>query len=184
MTTITIDGNVHDVYSNVAEAEIYLGARLGADAWNNATTVNKEKALVTSTRIMDRHIWKGERTAPAPGQPLEWPRTGVTDKYGNDLSSVTVPTQVFTGSQELALALLRDATVQDGNGRSVKSLKVAGDMDVEFIGVGSQSVWPQAVRELLEQFMDKNIAGESFGTDEVSIMDDDAEKSELAEAFK
>lgn len=186
MTTITIGGASYDVYSSVAEALVYFQASMDSVEWAAVSNANKEIALVAATRMIDRQVWMGARTAVISTQKLEWPRTDITDKAGLARSSSTVPVEIVTASQELAMRIHRDKSVQEstGGGDEVKSLR-ADTVDVEFFGSGGRaSIWPQLVTELVEQFMLKNLTSTATGTDGTSSFDDDADNSELNEGFQ
>jgi len=81
-------------YCTVAEAEVYFSGRLGADAWDDAVSTDKSKALITATRMIDRLNYIGIRTSEL--QSLQFPR--------NDDTSI--PTDIKNATCELALALL------------------------------------------------------------------------------
>lgn len=48
-------------YATVAEADAYFVTRLYADVWVNSTSQNKQKALATAARIIDRLNFQGEK---------------------------------------------------------------------------------------------------------------------------
>jgi hypothetical protein len=108
---------VNASYATVEYAEDYFKFRLNSDAWNEAETDDKCKALVTATRCIDRLNFAGLRTydynrllpiefripiprelapSPLPGQTLEFPRNGDT----------TIPQDIMDATCEQALALL------------------------------------------------------------------------------
>ena len=181
MAVITIGANDYDAYSDVATATVYFGARIDSQEWTDATADEKGIALVSSTRMLDRWTWTGEQTVS--GQPLEFPRTGLADKYGTVVTSAAYPAQIITACQELALSLLKDAAVQTQGGRQVKSLR-AENVAVVFAGTDTSKKLPPIVGELVNQFLLWSSAGEAYGTDEASSFDDDAQKSELSEGYK
>jgi hypothetical protein len=59
-------------YVSVVEADSYFADRLFADAWNNATPQQKEQALVTACRSLERQIWIGSKKVT--DQPMQFPR--------------------------------------------------------------------------------------------------------------
>lgn len=59
-------------YVTTEEAVAYFGERLGADAWDGASEIDRTKALATATRVIDRQIFKGRKADP--DQVLSFPR--------------------------------------------------------------------------------------------------------------
>lgn len=57
MATITIDGNEYFSYADEDTADEYLAASSGATAWRAAATIDKQRALVSATRFLDRLKW-------------------------------------------------------------------------------------------------------------------------------
>lgn len=149
-------GALANSYDTVANATTYFTGRLGADAWTDATNDQKAQALISATRMIDRQRWAGTRSTDFPYSELQWPRDGVTDKYGDAVDGDTLPDDLVTGFYELALALLEDEAVQDtpAGGSNTKRVK-AGSVEVEFFRptLGAVGRFPQIVQELLSQFL-------------------------------
>lgn len=154
-------GAAANSYASVSDADAYFATRLGASGWTSLTgsagTDTKGQALITATRMIDRQRWAG---VPATGNnvnsSLAWPRSGVTDKYGDAVTSTGLPTDLVIGCEELALSLLEDESVQDtvAGGSNTKRVK-AGQVEVEFFRptLGVLGRFPQVVQELLSQFL-------------------------------
>jgi hypothetical protein len=100
--TVVVSSNPYDVYANAEQADLYLQANFLAAAWFDLTLDQKGQLLVTATRLFDRQCWLGEKTEE--NQPLQWPRTGITDIEDN-----IVPQGIIDGSIEMAFAIF------DGN---------------------------------------------------------------------
>jgi hypothetical protein len=81
-------------YCTVDEAQSYFDGRLNADAWDDASSANKEKSLIHATRLIERLNFKGEKTVDT--QDLQFPRD-------NDTS---IPDDIKYACSEIALALL------------------------------------------------------------------------------
>jgi len=127
-------GAAQIVYGTTAGADAYLKASShGATTWNALDSAAKQRFLINAARILERQAWIGAPTQtvnktnylaqPALTQPLQFPRTGLTDKNGVAVSSSTEPLQVTEASYELALSLAQsDATVltQAVQGSNVK----------------------------------------------------------------
>lgn len=132
----------------VQDADDYFGARLGATAWTGATTLQKQQALVTSARFLDRGmLWSGKKTSST--QPLQWPRDGAMCR-GDAVADGTIPDDIARGEFELALALLEDESIQDSSGSNQKRVK-AGSAEVEFFRPteGDAGRFPVPVQELV-----------------------------------
>lgn len=120
MPTITISGTLYEVYGNLASANSYFSAAVHGAPWAAASSSTRNQALVTATRVFERTAWQGaptepvDKTQPQPAdtQPLEWPRTGLSDMNDVEVPSDSIPQDVVDGSFEYALAVINDATVQ------------------------------------------------------------------------
>ncbi len=200
MPNITIGGTVHAVYDTKANADAYFSAASHGAPWSAASSSNRDQLLVTATRVFERESWLGSPTLPidksdfasqpSGTQPLEWARTGLTDKNDVAISSASIPQDVIDGYFEYALALLNDATVQtaDPTGSNVRvsksSQRVEGAITVstetQFFNptLGRSSPYPGIVMDLIGQFLE-GASGLTLsfvsGTDAVSAFADDAD---------
>lgn len=84
----------HYAYGTLAEAFNYFSGRLNSEAWEDSSTDDQKKSLVTATNIMDRLGYRGAKTVST--QPLQFPRSGDTD----------APTSIENACFEISLALL------------------------------------------------------------------------------
>lgn len=170
--TITIGSDTFSVYSHpttdpVADSDTYLAAKIGSN-WSTATTLQKQQALVSAARFMDRAVnWSGEKTVAA--QPREWPRDGA-NCGGESVTDGTTPDPIAFGQFEMADQLFLDSTVQDGTGTgsNVKKVK-AGSAEVAFfsptLGSAIDTRLPTAVNDLVSCYIEgATIVGGSFGT--------------------
>ena len=179
--TVTISGNVYDVYASRADCDVYFAASLSADAgWNlpAASGTTKDRALVQASRLFDVQPWQGTPTDLTTPQPLAWPRQNVVDKNGEQVPSSgagSFPEDLLIGFCELARAIIADPSIitttnTDDNTKRAK----AGQVEVEFFrppsSVGTISRFPQQVHEYIKQFLQgggklnfvSGINGESF----------------------
>lgn len=149
-------------YLDNSDADTYFADALHSAVWDAATEANQNKALVTATRMLDRQRWEGAKTGDP--QALQFPRTGLTDRDGNAVSSVTVPADVESATAELALALLTDADVQTtaNSGSNVEEVDAKG-VSVTFFRTDSTIAprFPAIVDELIAAFL---VGGAGFGT--------------------
>lgn len=103
MPTIEVNGTTHNVYADVSEADSYLSGRLYTDAWDDADEADKQAALITATRTIDRLTLVGR---PADDdQALAFPRT-IRATDGSDVDTDDIPQAVADATVEEALALL------------------------------------------------------------------------------
>ena len=138
MTVITIGTSMYDVYGTEAGLKSYLGGRLGADAYDNASGNDRKRAMVMAARWIDREKWQGTLTDSITPQPLAFPRTGITDCEGNAVGVSTIPDDVINASYELVLILLGDPTAasKSSQGGNIKSVG-AGSAQVSFFRAGA-----------------------------------------------
>lgn len=99
-------------YVTEAEAEIYMSDRVHAEDWEEFE--DKAKLLITSSSIIDWYIpWKG--LVATAIQSMQWPRTGVYDKFGNEFATTVIPTEVKIAVFEMALSSLEADRTADGD---------------------------------------------------------------------
>lgn len=172
MPTITVATNS---YITLANANTYMTATLQAAAWSALADATKEAALITAARMIDRQSWQGERATS--GQAMAWPRSGLTDREGNELSSSTVPQSVIDAQCELALLLSQDASIQSSTSSSQNIKRVqAGSASVEYFRAVAGGRFPTVVQELIGLWLGANSTGlitsMSSGTDVESFFED------------
>lgn len=173
VSTITIGSVVHSVYALTADpvqdADDHLGAQIGS-TWSTATTLQKQQALVSAVRFIDRAVnWTGAKSVSS--QPLEWPRDGASCD-GVAVTDGTIPDAFAAATFEMAQILFDDATVQasSGSGSNVKRVK-AGSAEVEFFTPTSgdpnlETRFPQIVNDLIGCYVEAatGLGSTSFGT--------------------
>jgi hypothetical protein len=188
ISTITIGADTFSVYAltadPVADADSYLAAKIGS-TWSTATTLQKQQALISAARFMDRAVlWSGDKTVAS--QPREWPRDNAVDGCNGDVAvpDGTTPDAIALGEFELADLLFLDASIQQGTGTgsNVKKVK-AGSAEVVFFtgtsGTSEETRLPTSVNDLVSCFIEgSEVAGFSWGTD-----DDDADPGYDADDF-
>lgn len=188
IATITISAVDYSVYAltsdAVADADDYLAAKIGS-TWSTGTTLQKQQALISAARMMDRAVlWSGDKTVAA--QDREWPRDGAVDGCNGDaaVTDGTTPDAIALGEFELADVLFLDATVASGTGTgsNVKRVKAEG-AEVEFFtgtaGTIDETRLPTVCNDLVNCFIEgSEVTSTSFGTD-----DDDADPGYAADDF-
>jgi hypothetical protein len=174
ISTITIGAVDYSVYALTTEAvddaDDYLAGKIGS-TWSTATDLQKQQALISAARFMDRAVlWSGEKTLDA--QPREWPRDGAVDgcSGGEAVPDGTTPDAIAHGEFELADQLFLDASIQLGTGTGSNVKKVeAGSAKVTFFtgtsGTSEETRLPTAVNDLVSCFIEgSDVAGFSWGT--------------------
>lgn len=81
-------------YLTAIDAQTYFDGRLNTDAWDNATSGNRDKALSMATQLIDRLNFLGERTSDT--QALQFPRD----------ADIAIPDDIQYACAECALQLL------------------------------------------------------------------------------
>lgn len=137
-------------YISVADADAYFTDSLSASAWSGATAAEKEAALVTAARRIDRLLLAGIKADSE--QALEFPRCYVVQegytwrplylvqntsgRYGSGryICDSTPPPRVLDATCEEALALLEEAA--DPEAATRQRLQRQG---VESVSLGSLS---------------------------------------------
>jgi hypothetical protein len=119
----TPGGASADGYVSEADADAYHTDRVDNDAWDTATTLQKETAIKNATRLLDLLQWKGSKYFEDGA--LRWPREGVYDLDGIMLAVDTIPTFLENATAEYAFVLLRDGDVTAAPGSAgLEKLKV------------------------------------------------------------
>ena len=171
MATIVIGADSYTAYASVADADVFFNGSVDYATWGALTTDEKSRSLVTSTRMLDRQLWQGEKEDPL--QALAFPRTGVFDCAGVAVEPADTLVVVTEASIILALAvftnnaLLTTASTID----LTKRLK-AGSVEIEKFRASSDEIaagrFPLDVMELVGCYFSgrSSISGAlSFGTD-------------------
>jgi hypothetical protein len=149
--TSTAGGASSNSYTSVASADTYLLTEsIGHADWEDEADADKEAALMTATREMERMSWKG--TCSTTTQALEWPRTGVYDRKGNEYSTSTVPTAIQQACAELAFAILQSAAIDDGEDLSAFKSIAIGDEKFE-LRDGHTDTLPKVFTNLVRDFI-------------------------------
>jgi len=104
-------------YVSLADADAYFDNKLDVAAWTDASTTQKEQALVTATRTLDTLPWLG--TVRDESQTLAFPREGsyVDPARGSIIYFGTTPPQrILDATCELAYHLLNNDGLLDDVG--------------------------------------------------------------------
>jgi len=138
-------------YISVSDADDYFSTHLYASDWNNASTTNKESALIMSTRILDEKIdWVGDKNTKE--QALAWGRSGVIDD-GYNVDATIVPQPVKNATAEFAKNLIADNSTENADGKGLEKLEV-GSVKLTFDKSDTADVLPNIVQEMLRGWGD------------------------------
>ncbi len=165
VSTVTISAVTYSVYSftsnGVTDGDQYFAARLGAGAWTAATTLQKQQALVTSQRELDRRlIWEGTKTVSS--QALQFPRDDLF-YLGTALADNLIPANIVYGEFERALELLGNPALQDvrSAGNNIESLQAggsAGEVNISYFrpqtNTAVDTPFGQVVWDLVKYYVD------------------------------
>lgn len=105
--TDTLLADANDLYyGSVARGDLFHAVRVHSWDWNNATTVDKVRALYHAQQLIDRFSFVGSKTDP--DQFLEFPRTRTLDDGAVCLigGSASIPTSIEQAAFLIADALL------------------------------------------------------------------------------
>jgi len=153
----TVGGASSNSYVTLEEANTYLAERLHADAWASASDSDKEKALLTACRHLERlRYWDGNRPAfTDPRQRLTFPRTQDTDADG----AFIIPQPVKEAQCEEALSLLARGAEQERRralqASGVRSFAVDGLSESYESGADRQVLLSAEARNLLAGYISK-----------------------------
>lgn len=111
-------------YADETYADAYLAQRLGVEAWDNAASGDKPKALAEATRLIDLVPLVGVKQDDE--QVREFPRD-VDD--GEE-----VPTEIQDACCEVALALLQGRTLDQLSASIGVASESTGDASVSYTG--------------------------------------------------
>lgn len=107
-------------YSGVDDADTFVDNWHGDQAWTDASTTAKERALRKGTRFVDMHRFRGHRLTDA--QALDWPRDDVGIVDGQYIHPGTIPEPVKEAAIEAALRDVRGEDLfPDHDGGKIES---------------------------------------------------------------
>lgn len=138
----TVGGASANSYVTLAEADAFMTGRLNASAWEtDATTDDRNRALVEATRHLSALDWSGYRTDAT--QALAWPRQWARDPDSPTqayYSTTVIPERLKRATYQLALAYIKQGT------NDVAAFDVTRDVKREKVDVieteYENAVWP------------------------------------------
>ena len=126
MSTITINDNDYHSYATVSEANEYFAASFNT-LWANIGENDKQKLLITSTRLIDTMEYQGHKVSEE--QPLKFPRWVCCEE------NVSSDDLLIQACCEVAIAVYKSSLMSTEivvpNADKIKSMSV-GDTSVSF----------------------------------------------------
>lgn len=139
-------------YATVAAGDTYHEAHLYGSVWDDASTDEKGRALVTATRVIDTWFdWIGEVATEA--QALRWPRLDAYDPDGRLLSDTEIPAAIRDATIELARNLLASNREADSEveTQGIERIKT-GAVEIQFRAGVLAKPLPDAVVSMLSHY--------------------------------
>lgn len=154
----TVGSDSANSYRSLTEAEDYFDARPNSDAWTNAETPEKQKALLAACRRLSGFDYVGYRATTT--QKLPWPRIDApkrdgaaeyfaidsTLNYGETYSETEIPEEIKDAQCEIALEYLDGWT--EGREASIKRF-TDDKMSVEYDQPTQRGELPPRINQLL-----------------------------------
>lgn len=143
MPTITVGTNC---YITLAEAMAYHETRLHNDVWDVAADQDKERAIISASKMLESYDWSGEKQDST--QALAFPRSDMGDQIQDG-----TPQAIKDACAELAFFLLSNDYPDDPR-KGVKRSK-AGGVEVEYFSSsgGDGMKIPKLVQRLIRPFI-------------------------------
>lgn len=92
-------------YADEDDGDDYMETRLHTDNWDDATSDEREYALMWATRLLDNLCaWDGSKATDT--QALRWPREFIWNPDGDPVDSTTIPTFLVEATCEYAMHLI------------------------------------------------------------------------------
>lgn len=126
----TVGGTVANSYVTLAAADSHFANQLFAGDWFDATTVDRERALMAATKLLDYYDYIGE--VVDEDQALKWPRQA--DDSGELIRTYAlnaIPAPIIAATCELAKHLI----VSGGSAATagaVESMKIGSSVEIKY----------------------------------------------------
>lgn len=152
----TAGGTNSNSYADEDDGDEYMETRLHTDNWDNATSDEREYALMWATRLLDSLCkWDGDKATDT--QALRWPRSFIWDPDGDQVDNDIIPQFLINATCEYALHLIGTDFTQtfDPSLIGFDRLKV-GPLDISMTteggGQSKRSMIPESVWILVRQY--------------------------------
>ena len=137
-------------YTTLVDAETYIETNLYATEWDAATDDQKNRSLVTATRLLDEQVeWNAWPTTTT--QALLWPQRGQVDLIGNIVDEDTIPQFLVNATSEFAKLLLVSDRTAEPDTTGYKRLKV-DVLELEVDKNDRASIIPDSVYQIIKPY--------------------------------
>lgn len=140
---ITISGKDYYTYATVEESNEYFAVIYGSE-WETISENQKQKLLITATRVIDRKDYQGEKVEE--NQPLKFPRIIEGEQTSEE--------KLIVACCELAANIYSDGGV-DKTMSNIKSVSL-GDSSISFIESGKTESEDDLI---IEKFLSEYLMG-------------------------
>lgn len=134
---IDIGADTYTVYADEDTADTYAAAAYHAEEFRNATLLDRQMALVTATRLLDRQLWRDGYTTFAERAVVQ----NIID------ASIEIAIDIINGS---------DMQNQSTNATLERSISAGSVSITNFRGVQNYTRFPTIVQELLRDYLTGN----------------------------
>lgn len=173
VSTLVVGTNT---YVTLAEANTYLGDSFAwSTNWDALLDDQKNQCLLSAFRLLEKQQWAGTSVNGSPFFPAE----GVTDCYGEEIDSSTVPPDIEAAQIELAYAISQNSDLETTTSTDDPTKRLqAGSASIEFFnrdGSVATTRFPGNVMELIKCYLSSSTGSsgpEAIGADGESIFDD------------
>ena len=152
-----------DTYISQAEADAYH-VSMGNTGWPTTSTAEvialKEASLRKATAFLDsigRGKWKGRKATA--DQSLAWPRTGVIDEEGYEVSESDIPTAVAVATCEAALRFYVGDDLLADTSNNVASESVSGAVSISYFEGKDPTPTYNRIYKLIDGLVDQSLGG-------------------------
>lgn len=155
---VNVNGNDYSSYITQDDADLYLGANIGAASWNAAADDTKGAAIISAVRWLDTAPWEGTKTDAA--NALQWPRSGIPVEGNIPAPDAnTLPSQLIQATAELAAALVETPDLRTSLNSPTPSSLRAGPVSISFFrptfpfDVQVTTLFPANIMALIGQWL-------------------------------
>lgn len=142
-------------YASLDDADSYFETRLNSSTYTLATDDIKKTSLIQATRAIDNYLThRGYKIHT--NQPLAYPRTGVENiELYNEYKHVFPESKLIEAVCELALHMLSDERLVESSLNGIKSLKIAGSIELVAGELTEDSIIPNHIYRILSEYASK-----------------------------
>lgn len=154
----TVGGASSNSYNTLAEADSYFADREPSTAWDDASEVDQEDALLTATKRLEQEHFRGTPVKPLTGtssgdtQSLWFPAHEVTNRAGWTYLQTVIPEGIKRAQLEIAYAILDGQIKLVDSGLEQFDRAKVGSLEVDIRHTRKAGALPEHVRRELREF--------------------------------